>query len=936
MAQAARAKRAKRPTPIAERRRARKAARETCKAAQRELKTWIPAERKRVAAQIAQLQAQGVQQIGQLRTQLQALAKGERAELAKRIKAARHAAKLGECVDRTAGPVLRYFGPRRPEHTKRGAQQKMFSSAPDYHGGKPGAAYRVRGQLFTGEAQALAAVLRHLKADEGGIVVLEHYDGRGGYTDGVYYGIDAEGKELVELDPLDPHGYRHHEGRAAKHSQFGMGLRSILPSSVPPAKRPGRSLPPAPDVGLAIQEREVRGYEHQLREHARREKARGHTKSSKPPAKSKRPPAKKKSSAPPRIGPTGAPRGSKSAAADYRAMLALSDQRKAENKAARARARADSALRGELLNQAVRRGQTAIDWLEYFRNIGIGDGLTQKELDREPTAGGIDTGELARIYQPNGQSLSVGNIFRHDGFSELVERGGEVLARRNHQSHQWLRDGQPVKVEVIARAATPARSSGVPVPPPDREIGQLPRKRSSRPPPRRSSRPPAPTTRAEAEAKAAWENQSPLTEQPFRVHNYGDAGGPPRMSRGAYTLKDAYAMARETPHSAIDTFDTTGSARTKVYSPNHPVPGRSSAPPPPAPADPRPSWGHEWNPLGWRYTWRGPHELIARNGLYGEESRPHTYVHWDMATARQFRHGSYGWQLREKAGKVQLHVKPHDYWSTIGDADKLTFGELYAACVLRLTRNLKELRKLEGEYKPKRRTKATLPTTAIPSQGGRPATEWEVMGARARWSAPPRRVSSAPPAAPAKLTEMIDAEQKRNLKIIGTTLRQRDGLTDNPNIAHARISNYFRTLKPLDLWLTLDDHDLAAALALQGQKAIEAARDAVRTELKWEAQRVTPEVKAKKKADYTRLLTMNFKENAAKHGPYRVFFEADGESNLVAQRKTQAGAMGAAQSLGAKHGLKIHGWHKREHVKGWGDVHASSSNASDPHFWIGR
>jgi hypothetical protein len=724
MAQAARAKRVRKPTPIAERRRARKAARETCKAAQRELKTWIPAERKRVAGQIAQLQAQGVQQIGQLRAQLQALAKGERAELTKRIKAARHAAKLGVCVDRTAGPVLRYFGPKRPEHTKRGAQQKMFSSAPDYHGGKPGAAYRVRGQLFTGEAQALAAVLRHLKADEGGIVVLEHYDGRGGYTDGVYYGIDAEGKELIELDPLDPHGYRHGEGRAAKHSQFGMGLRSILPSSVPPAwpvPPPRRSLLPVQDVALARQEREVRGYRHELAQHARRTGATSATstkaawealsplaefpyvvhnygdaggparltrgvyslkeayalaretphssidtfdpsasvrsavyspkhpvpgrssapppkRSSKPPPKrsSKPPAAKKKSSAPPRIGPTGAPHGSKSAAADYRAMLALSDERKAENKAARARARGNSALRSELLNQAVQRGQLAIDWLDYFRNVGIADGLTQRELDREPMPGGIDTGELMRLYGPNGQAFDVGTVFKHDGFSEIVNRDGEVLARRDHRSHVWQRDGSAVKVVSIARAATPPRSSGVSVPPPDREIGQLPRKRSSAPPAPASS------------------------------------------------------------------------------------------------ADPRPSWGHEWNPLGFRYKWRRADEQITSAGLYGEEGRPHWYVEWAPASSREFRVAGYTWQMREKGGKAQLHVKPSNYWSSIGDVATLTYGDLYAGCVKRYYATIKELKQWEGEYKPKRRTKATLPTTAIPHHGT-PPTVTEVM---ARGAAP--------------------------------------------------------------------------------------------------------------------------------------------------------------------------------------------------------
>jgi hypothetical protein len=140
-----------------------------------------------------------------------------------------------------------------------------------------------------------------------------------------------------------------------------------------------------------------------------------------------------------------------SVASDYRA---LSDARKAENRAQRAAARANSSLRSKLLNEAVRRGKREIDWLDYFRNLGILDGLTARELAREPTAGGTPTGEQARIRKhAHAQTIDTGEVVKHDGFSELVNGEGEVIARRDHRSHEWTRDGEPVHFQMYARAA---------------------------------------------------------------------------------------------------------------------------------------------------------------------------------------------------------------------------------------------------------------------------------------------------------------------------------------------------------------------------------------------------------------------------------------------------------------------------------------------------
>jgi hypothetical protein len=60
-----------------------------------------------------------------------------------------------------------------------------------------------------------------------------------------------------------------------------------------------------------------------------------------------------------------------SAQRDYQYMLRLSDARKAEIARARERAQSDQELCALLLSDAKRRGQAAIDWPEYFRNVGL-------------------------------------------------------------------------------------------------------------------------------------------------------------------------------------------------------------------------------------------------------------------------------------------------------------------------------------------------------------------------------------------------------------------------------------------------------------------------------------------------------------------------------------------------------------------------------------
>ena len=60
-------------------------------------------------------------------------------------------------------------------------------------------------------------------------------------------------------------------------------------------------------------------------------------------------------------------------ARDLRVSLAISDARKAENAAIRARMQNDAELRSALLEAAHRRGESEINWPEYFRNVRVND-----------------------------------------------------------------------------------------------------------------------------------------------------------------------------------------------------------------------------------------------------------------------------------------------------------------------------------------------------------------------------------------------------------------------------------------------------------------------------------------------------------------------------------------------------------------------------------
>lgn len=56
-------------------------------------------------------------------------------------------------------------------------------------------------------------------------------------------------------------------------------------------------------------------------------------------------------------------------ARDLRASLAISDARKAENAAWRLRMQNNPEICAALLESAQRRGESRINWAEYFRNI---------------------------------------------------------------------------------------------------------------------------------------------------------------------------------------------------------------------------------------------------------------------------------------------------------------------------------------------------------------------------------------------------------------------------------------------------------------------------------------------------------------------------------------------------------------------------------------
>ena len=60
---------------------------------------------------------------------------------------------------------------------------------------------------------------------------------------------------------------------------------------------------------------------------------------------------------------------------DLRACVAMDRQRKADYAKRRAACKASPTLCAVLLEQAQRRGQSEIDWPEYFRNLDIAEGM---------------------------------------------------------------------------------------------------------------------------------------------------------------------------------------------------------------------------------------------------------------------------------------------------------------------------------------------------------------------------------------------------------------------------------------------------------------------------------------------------------------------------------------------------------------------------------
>lgn len=60
-------------------------------------------------------------------------------------------------------------------------------------------------------------------------------------------------------------------------------------------------------------------------------------------------------------------------ARDLAACIALSDERKRENAERRKRCQANAELCAHLVERARRRGESAVNWPEYFRNIGIAE-----------------------------------------------------------------------------------------------------------------------------------------------------------------------------------------------------------------------------------------------------------------------------------------------------------------------------------------------------------------------------------------------------------------------------------------------------------------------------------------------------------------------------------------------------------------------------------
>lgn len=283
------------------------------------MKAWVPAERKRVAGLIVQMRAHAQQQLAQLRAQTAELVKLERDQLGKRIRDARAAARLGKCVDLTAGPALHVFGPKRPP--------KGFRPPPRGSRAANADAYDQRSRELVSEALAAqrSAKAHAQQVARGMAYNPKHPDRPLRRPVSKKAGVRArkpKGKvrssssRVGKIDPAYTHVGRHAYDStippppaaskltrrqllaAAKRAGHFGTLSSFKPSAADLTKSrraSSRSLPPASDLALARQEREVRMYEAELKR-ARRSSA-------PPPSKSK-----KRKSTPPKLSTAAAMR----------------------------------------------------------------------------------------------------------------------------------------------------------------------------------------------------------------------------------------------------------------------------------------------------------------------------------------------------------------------------------------------------------------------------------------------------------------------------------------------------------------------------------------------------------------------------------------------------------------------------------------------------
>jgi hypothetical protein len=239
-----------------EKRAARKSARERCKAEAKRLRSWVPEERKRVAGLIVQLRAEGQQAIERLRAQIEERIKHVRDKLAEDIRGARARAKVGECVDMEAGPLVRRFGPRPPPElaaARRGARvlelgsrppPRRSSHPPAKRSSRPPAKHPanrviVGSKVYPCDTQRDAATLAKRLVTEGGpngyangggIAIVESHEAHGKYHTSFAYRWDPK------------KGAARWVGSQEELARLARGERPWLSSAPPPRKS---SRPPA-------------------------------------------------------------------------------------------------------------------------------------------------------------------------------------------------------------------------------------------------------------------------------------------------------------------------------------------------------------------------------------------------------------------------------------------------------------------------------------------------------------------------------------------------------------------------------------------------------------------------------------------------------------------------------------------------------------------